>query len=216
MRVPPVLALALLALAPACGVIPPYSSVRQQDVHGLHAVKVRAAFWDNFRGSTEDTTFPFDPDESFVLDRFSSYGLELERHIPGSKFTVTISVDGRRYHVEDADGVIKGNQVHLGVRRYFGDRALTGFLLAQLIYNTSLEFPGSFDMRESDDFLGWAAGGGANLALTEFLSFEVVLAYEGMPDTDTYKRLVDGPDAPADLKFSLSGPVAYAALGLHF
>lgn len=216
MRVPPVLVLVLLALAPACGVIPPYSSVREQEVRGLNAIKVRGAFWENFRGSLEDTTFPFDPDEHFVLERFSSYGVEFERNIPRSKYTLTLSLDARRYHPKDADGAIKGNQLHLGVRRYFGDRALTGFLLGQLIYNASLEFPGTYDLRESDDFLGWAAGAGANLALTEFLSFEIIVAYEGMPDTDTFKRIVDGPDAPADLKFSMSGPVAYAALGFHF
>lgn len=216
---PPVLALlALLAVATAsCGAIPPYSSVRKQELTGLNAVKLRASFWNSMDVKQEDTTFPFAPDREYELDGFSTYGIEFERLI-GNGFTVGFSYDTRDMEVEGTEGPINGEQFSIGMRRYFGDRALTAFLAAQLIYHQTLEFPGElgFDRRESDDFLGWGAGGGVNLALTEDFSLEAYLLYEGAPDVKTYKRIQDGINAPADQTFNFSGPVAYVGVGFHF
>jgi hypothetical protein len=120
--------------------------------------------------------------------------------------------------IEGTTSPVQGEQIHAGVRRYFGDRALTGFVAVQAIYHQSLDFPGelNLDLRESDDFLGFGLGGGANLALSEHFTLEAILMYESAPGVDTYKRRVDGPDAPADREFFFSGPVAYLGFGYHF
>jgi hypothetical protein len=208
---------ALAASAVSCSFIPPYSSVRKQELTGLNAVKLRGAFWDSMDVKQEDTTFPFDPGVDYQLDEFSTRGIEFERII-GDGFTVSFAYDKREMEVENTSAPINGEQISVGMRRYFGDRALTAFGLGQFIYHRSLEFPdgGDFELRESDDFFGIGAGGGANLALTEDFSLEAYLIYEWSPDVKTYKRLKDGPAAPADLSYNFSGPVAYVGIGFHF
>jgi len=216
---PSVLALIALLAAPtaSCGTIPPYSSVRKQDLTGLNAVKLRGSFWNSFDVKQEDTTFPFDPDRKYELDGFSTYGIEFERLI-GNGFTVGFSYDTRDMEIEGTNSPVNGEQFSVGLRRYFGDRALTSFLAAQMIYHQSLDFPGElgFDRRESDDYFGIGAGGGINLALTEDFSLEAYLMYEAAPDVKTYKRIVDGLGAPADQTFNFSGAVAYVGIGFHF
>lgn len=218
MRLPALALIASLVAATAsCGAIPPYSSVRKQEVTGLNAVKLRGSFFDGFDVKQEDTTFPFEPDRSYQLSGFSTYGIEFERLI-GNGFTVSFAYDTRDMQIEGTSSPVNGEQISLGLRRYFGDRALTGFLLTQLIYHQSLDFPAELglDFRESDDFLGIAAGGGGNLALTEDFSIEAYLMYEANPDVKTYKRIVSGPAAPPDYTFNFSGPIAYLGVGFHF
>ena len=218
MRLPVLALLALLVASTfACGAIPPYSSVRKQEVTGLNAVKLRAAIWNSIDVKEEDTTFPFAPDRNFDLDGFSSLGIEFERLL-GKGFTASFAYDTRDMEVEGAGSPINGEQMAVGLRRYFGDRALTAFVTAQFIYHQSLDFPGELglDLRESDDFFGVGAGGGLNLALTEDFSLEVSVIYEAAPDVKTYKRIIEGPDAPADRTFNCSGTVAYVGIGFHF
>ena len=42
------------------------------------------------------------------------------------------------------------------------------------------------------------------------------MIYEAAPDVKTYKRIIEGPDAPADRTFNFSGTVAYVGIGFHF
>ena len=125
MRLPVLALLALLVASTfACGAIPPYSSVRKQEVTGLNAVKLRAAIWNSIDVKEEDTTFPFAPDRNFDLDGFSSLGIEFERLL-GKGFTASFAYDTRDMEVEGAGSPINGEQIAVGLRRYFGDRALT-------------------------------------------------------------------------------------------
>ncbi len=216
----PVVLLILAALpAAACGTIPRYSEVRENKVEGVNAVKIRAAIWENTQIESKDTTFPFAADAGFELDRYSSFGVEFERRIPigdSKQYAVTFAYETRDMQVENTSTPIQGEQIHAGMRRYFGDRALTAFLAAQLIYHQSLDFPGELGLRESDDFLGWGAGGGLNLALSGHFTIEATAMYESAPGVKTYKRRTEGPAAPADLEFNFSGPVVYIGLGYHF
>jgi hypothetical protein len=222
MRCSPGPCLTLLAAAVStggCGTIPLYSSVRENKVEGPNSVKIRAAIWDNTQIESKDIMFPFDAGAGYELDRYSSYGIEFERLITlgeSRKYSVTFAYETRDMQLEDSGTPIQGEQIHAGMRRYFGDRVLTAFLSAQLIYHQSLDFPGELDLRESDDFLGVGAGGGLNIALSEHLSLETYVIYEVAPGVKTYKRRTVSPDAPADLEFNFSGPVAYIGLGYHF
>ncbi len=214
----PVLGLVLLGAATvSCGTIPPYSQVRQQDLVGKNAIKLRGSLWSSMNVRSEDATFPKSDDVDYEVDRFSTYGIEFERLI-GNQFTVGFSYDTRDIQLDGTHSPIQGEQISLGLRRYFGNRALTAFVLGQLIYHQSLDFPGELglDLRESDDFLGIGLGGGANLAITEHFSIESYLTYEISPDVDTFKRRIDGPDAPVDLRFAFSGLIAYVGIGFHF
>jgi hypothetical protein len=205
------LLLAVAAGSPSCSFIPPYSSVKKQDVSGFHTLKFRTGAYSSIDNEVQDVARRAGIDDTSIeLDRFSSYGLEVERLL-GQQFSATVSLDAREYHVPNEAVPIRANQVHAGVRRYFGDRALTGFLAAQLIYNFGLEVQ---EQRfETDGYLGWGAGIGANLALSENFSIETYLMYEGMPDIES--RLL-ASDTASGFSHNLSGLVGYVALGFHF
>lgn len=205
------LLLAVAAGSPSCSFIPPYSSVKKQDVSGFHTLKFRTGAYSSIDNEVQDVAQRAGIDDTSIeLDRFSSYGLEVERLL-GQQFSATVSLDAREYHVPNEAVPIRANQVHAGVRRYFGDRALTGFLAAQLIYNFGLEVQ---EQRfETDGYLGWGAGIGANLALSENFSIETYLMYEGMPDIES--RLL-ASDTASGFSHNLSGLVGYVALGFHF
>lgn len=218
---PAVLLIALTAFSGACGAIPPYSSVRQQEVSGLNAIKLRGTIWNNIQIEANDIIYPFDEPVGYELDRFSSYGIEFERLIEfnGSDgYSLTFAYETRDMQVEGTDTPIQGEQIHAGIRRYFGDRALTAFVTGQAIYHQSLDFPGELGLalRESDDFFGIGVGAGANLALAAHFTLELYGMYELAPGVKTYKRRVDGSEAPADLEFDFSGAVLYLGLGYHF
>ena len=210
------LALGLLALAlgfsGSCTFIPPYSSIKKQSVSGFQTVKFRSGVYSSIDIEANDTVnTPPTLSTSEELERFSSYGVELERLI-GNQFSATVSIDAREYHVAADTSPIRGNQIHAGLRRYFGDRALTVFLSTQLIYNFGLEFQES--NFESDGFLAWGAGAGLNMALNENFSVEAAFMYEGMPDVESHMKGDNATSSGFD--HNLSGMVGYLAVGYHF
>ncbi len=210
------LALGLLTLTigtgGSCTFIPPYSSIKEQDVSGFQTVKFRTGVYSSFDVESDDVVnTPPSLSTSDELDRFSSYGIELERLI-GNQFSATVSIDAREYHPDSSGSPIRGNQVHAGLRRYFGDRALTAFLSGQLIYNFGLEF--QQDSFESDGFLGWGVGAGLNMAVSESFSVEAAFMYEGMADVESHMK---GDNATSSgFEHNLSGMVGYVAVGYHF
>ena len=98
------------------------------------------------------------------------------------------------------------------MRRYFGSRALSAFLIAQLQYNFGLEL--QTESFESDGFLGWGVGTGLNWALSEDFSIEAYLMYEGMPDVSSHLKGDNATSSGFD--HNLSGLVGYIAVGYHF
>lgn len=196
----------------SCNFIPPYSDIKKQSVAGFHTLKFRTAAYSSMDAEAIDTANrPPTESTSRELDRFSSYGIELERLI-GNQFAATVSLDQREYH-ENPDGPpIKGNQITAGVRRYFGKRALTAFLAAQLHYNFGLEL--QQQNFESEGYLGWGVGTGLNWALSENFSVETYLMYEGMADVSSH--LKGGNDTSSGFDHNLSGLVGYVAVGFHF
>lgn len=210
------LALGLLSLAitfgGSCTFIPPYSSIKEQSVAGFQTVKFRTGVYSSIDIESDDivNTPPTDS-TSDELDSFSSFGVELERLI-GNQFSATVSIDAREYHPQVGGSPIRGNQVHAGLRRYFGDRALTAFLSGQLIYNFGLEF--QENGYESDGFLAWGVGAGLNMAMNESFSVEAAFMYEGMPDVESHLK---GDNATSSgFEHNLSGMMGYIALGYHF
>jgi opacity protein-like surface antigen len=210
------LALGLVALAivfgSSCTFIPPYSSIKEQSVSGFQTVKFRSGVYSSIDLEADDiVNTPPTLSTSEELDRFSSFGVELERLI-GNQFSATVSLDAREYHSQSGGAPIRGNQVHAGLRRYFGDRALTAFLAGQLIYNFGLEFQESG--YESDGFLAWGVGAGLNMAMNENFSIEAAFMYEGMPDVASHLK---GNNATSSgFEHNLSGMIGYVAIGYHF
>ena len=199
------LLLALAALG-SCG-IPPYSSIRDQPLRGLHSVKVRGTLSQDLTMIRED--YNTEVETKSEIDTLYSWALELERSM-GAQWTANFALEARRLEPRDTFPHVTAKQLRGGVRRYFGDRALTAFASAELIYGLGFDFAG--DKRDSEGYLGWAAGGGVNLALNEDFSIEVLVLYEGMPRADAYLD----PEAPPEGNYTTSGPVAYFALGWHF
>lgn len=203
----PGLLLALLAFG-ACGTLPPYSDIREQPLQGLSSVKVRGAVHEGMDLTRNDPSPTGETAE--VVDRLSSWAIEFERSM-GQGWTASFAVEARRYEFEQTFPDIRANQLRGGVRRYFGDRALTAFACVEGVYGTGFDF-GENAGYEGESYLGWAAGGGLNLALNEEFSFEMVVLYEGMPDT----KAVDFEGGPTVATFNASGLVAYLAFGWHF
>jgi len=214
MRAPLLLGLLLVLMAGSfsCSFIPPYSSVRKQEVRGFHTLKFRTGAYSSIDNEMQDVARrPAVPDSSLELDRFSSYGIELERLL-GHQFSATVSLDAREYHSQGESVPIRANQVHFGVRRYFGERAITGFLAAQMIYNFGLDVQ---EQRfETDGYLGWGVGLGGNMALSESFSVEASVMYEGMPDVESHFKGNNALDT--GFSHNLSGIIGYVALGFHF
>lgn len=196
----------VLALA-SCG-IPPYSSVREIDVRGVYTLKVRGAVHEDldltdqdFQGGRDDIVEP--------LDHLSSWGLELERQL-GEQWTASFAIEARQYEPQGGYSNIRANQLRASFRRYFGDRALTAFLAGDLIYGMGMRFNES--MAESEDWLGWGAGGGVNLAVSEDFSIDAYVMYESMAEAEVYPA----PGAAPNSNIGFKGIVAYIALGWHF
>lgn len=196
----------------SCNFIPPYSDIKKQSVAGFHTLKFRTAAYSSMDAEAIDTlNRPPTESTSRELDRFSSYGLELERLL-GNQFSATFSLDQREYHEDPNGPPIKANQITAGMRRYFGSRALTAFVTAQLQYNFGLEL--QKQRFESDGFLGWGVGTGLNWALSENFSVETYLMYEGMADVSSH--LLGDNATSSGFDHNLSGLVGYVAVGYHF
>lgn len=199
--------LAALLVLTSCG-IPPYSSVRDIDVRGVYTLKVRGAVHEDLDLNDEDFNGARD-DIKEPVDRMSSWGLELERQL-GEQWTASFAIEGRTAEPRGGYANVRYNQLRASFRRYFGDRALTAFLAGDLMYGLGMEFIGS--QAESEDWLGWGAGGGVNLALTPDFSIEGILMYESMGEAEVYPA----PGAAPTQNIGFSGIVAYVALGWHF
>ena len=139
----------------------------------------------------------------------SSYGIEIERNL-GDQWTASFAYEKRQYEPEGSFPNIRSDQIRASFRRYFGDRALTAFLAGDLIYGLGMSFQD--DSGETENWLGMAAGGGANLALSEDFSIEAYLMYETMPEVVFFPA--DG--STSNFNYGFSGLVAYVALGWHF
>ena len=204
-------ALSLMASV-SCNFIPPYSELKKQEVSGFHTLKFRGAAYSAIDSVfTDIANNPAINSTDQELDSFSSYGIELERLI-GNQISATASLDQRQYHqINDIDPV-KATQIAIGMRKYFGSRAVTAFLAGQLMYNFGLEF--QTESFESDGFLGYGAGGGVNWALSEDFSIEAYLMYEGMPRTESHIR--GDNTVSSGFEHQLSGLVGYIAIGFHF
>ena len=204
-------ALSLMASV-SCNFIPPYSDIKKQQVSGFHTLKFRgAAYSDMGAIATDIANTPAVNSTDLDLESFSSYGIELERLI-GNQLSATASLDQRQYHQINDDNPVKATQISVGMRKYFGSRAVTAFLTGQLMYNFGLEF--QTESFESDGFLGYGAGGGVNWAFSEDFSVEAYLMYEGMPRTESHIR---GDNAVSSgFEHQLSGIVGYIAVGFHF
>ncbi|MDA1114561.1 MAG: hypothetical protein O3A95_09730 [Planctomycetota bacterium] len=196
----------------SCNFIPPYSDIKKQEVSGFHTLKFRGAAYSDMDALATDTVNnPPVNSSDLELDSFSSFGFELERLI-GNQISATASLDQRQYHqINDVD-LVKATQMAIGMRKYFGSRAVTAFLTGQLMYNFGLEF--QTESLESDGFLGYGAGGGVNWALSEDFSIEAYIMYEGMPRTPSHIRGDDAVDS--GFEHQLSGIVGYVAIGFHF
>lgn len=214
MRIGPVSGILLLVALSgwSCNFIPPYSDINEQNVAGFHTVKFRAAAYNSMDAEAIDTANrpPIDS-TSRELDRFSSYGLEVERQV-GNQISATVSLDAREYHQDPNGSPIKANQITAGMRKYFGSRAVTAFLAGQLHYNFGLEL--QRENFESDGFLGWGVGTGINWALSENFSVEAYLMYEGMADVSSHLKGDNATSSGFD--HNLSGLVGYVAVGYHF
>lgn len=199
--------LLLLAALGSCQFIPPYNEVREAPLQGLSSLKIRGAAYEGME-MTRDNLFPI-TDQIEEVDRLRSWAIEFERSM-GAGWTASFAFESRRYEFSQTFPDVDAPQFRGGVRRYFGDRALTAFACVEGVFGTGFDF-GDVGF-EGESYLGWAAGGGVNLALNEYFSFEMLVLYESMPDTEA----VDFDGGPSVGRFNVSGPVAFAALGWHF
>ena len=123
------------------------------------------------------------------------------------QLTTVFSIHKREYTVDGSDAwSINGNQIHAGVRRYFGERALTAFIAAEGIYSFNFEHP-ELDIT-FEDGPGWAVGGGVNFALNESFSIEASLFHETIWAMDDRQG--------GDYEHSFKSTIGYIGLGFHF
>ena len=202
--------LSWIALSISCGTIPPYSSFNKQPVTGFYTVKAKTAAFSGTDLSETNTNTNI-VSESEINDT-SSYAIEIER-IFKEQISTTFSIHKREYRTEPSnDWAINGNQIHVGVRRYFGDRALTGFLALEGIYTFNFNDP------EKDlDYLsgpGWALGAGINFSIDENTSIESSLFYESITPANSYSS--GDTSSPSDFEHALKGVIGYIGVGYHF
>ncbi|MGY8733516.1 MAG: hypothetical protein ACKVK0_15360, partial [Pirellulales bacterium] len=200
----------VVAMGVSCGAIPPYSSVKKQSVRGFHTLKMKtsALATTDMHETTLSTNSATDPE----LYDTSSSAIELERVLK-DQLTTVFSIHKRVYTVNDSDaGSINGNQIHAGMRRYFGDRALTAFIAVEGIYSFNFNHPElGIDLENGP---GWAVGGGVNFALNESFSIEASLFRETIWAMGSHQSSDSG--LSADYEHSFKSTIGYIGLGFHF
>ena len=200
----------VVAMGASCGTIPPYSSVNKQSVRGFYTLKMKAASL----ASTDmlETTLGTGGSTDAELFDTSSVAVELERVLK-DQVTTVFSIHKREYTVNESDtGSISGTQIHAGVRRYFGDRALTAFIAAEGIYSLNFSHSGlGIDLENGP---GWAVGAGANFALNESFSIEASLFHETIWAMGSHQSSDSG--LSADYEHSFKSTIGYIGLGFHF
>jgi hypothetical protein len=200
----------VVAMGVSCGAIPPYSSVKKQSVRGFYTLKLKTSAL----ATTDmlDTTLSTDSIDDTELFDASSAAVEIERVLK-DQLTTVFSIHKRKYTVEESDaGSINGNQIHAGLRRYFGHRALTAFIAIEGIYFLN------FTHQELDIDLekgpGWAVGGGVNFALNESFSIEASLFRETLWTIGSHQSRDSG--LIGDHEYSFKSTIGYIGLGFHF
>ena len=194
----------------SCGAIPPYSSVKKQSVRGFYTLKLKTSAL----AATDmlETTLSTDSTTDTELFDTSSAAIEIERVLK-DQLTTVFSIHKREYTVDEFDrGSINGNQIHAGLRRYFGDRALTAFIAAEGIYFLNFTHP-ELDI-DLGNGSGWAVGGGLNFALNESFSIEASLFHETIWTVDSHQSNDSG--LIGDREYSFKSTVGYLGLGFHF
>ncbi|MFT7516693.1 MAG: hypothetical protein ACI84O_000478 [Myxococcota bacterium] len=205
-----VLLFLVIAMGVSCGSIPPYSSVNRQAVKGFYTLKVKSAVISTT--SMRETTLSTDSYTDDVAYETSSTVIELEK-ILRDQVSAVFSLHKREYTIDENDpNSINGNQIHAGLRRYFGDRALTAFLAIEGIYAFNFDHP----QRDLDfeSGVGWALGGGLNFALNESFSIETSIFYEELSPVNSYAA--GNTSLPSDYEYSFKGTMVYFGLGFHF
>ena len=200
----------VVAMGVSCGAIPPYSSVKKQSVRGFYTLKLKTSAL----ATTDmlETTLSTDTITDTELFDASSAAVEIERVLK-DQLTTVFSIHKRKYTVDESDaGSINGNQIHAGLRRYFGDRALTAFIAIEGIYFLN------FTHQELDIDLekgpGWAVGGGVNFALNESFSIEASLFRETIWTIGSHQSRDSG--LIGDHEYSFKSTIGYIGLGFHF
>jgi len=194
----------------SCGAIPPYSSVKKQSVRGFYTLKIKTASLS--ATDMQEKTLSSDSSTDTTLFNTSSAAVELER-VMKDQVTTVFSIHKREYTVNEFDsGTIDGNQIHAGLRRYFGDRALTAFIAAEGIYSFNFSHPElGIDLENGP---GWAVGGGVNFALNESFSIEASLFRETIWAMGSHQSSDSG--LSADYEHSFKSTIGYIGLGFHF
>jgi hypothetical protein len=205
-----VLLFLVVAMGASCGSIPPYSSVKKQSVRGLYTLKMKTASLS--ATDMQEKTLSSDSSTGTTLFDTSSAAVELERVLK-DQVTTVFSIHKREYTVNEFDsGPIDGNQIHAGVRRYFGNRALTAFIAAEGIYSLNFSHP-DLDI-DLENGPGWAVGGGLNFALDESFSIEASLFHETIWTMGSHQS---GNHALSeDYEYSFKSTIGYIGLGFHF
>jgi hypothetical protein len=200
----------VVAMGVSCGAIPPYSSVKKQSVRGFYTLKLKTSAL----ATTDmlETTLSTDSITDIELFDTSSAAIEIER-VLRDQLTTVFSIHKREYTVNESDaGSINGNQIHAGLRRYFGDRALTAFIAAEGIYSLNFTHPDrGIDIENGP---GWAVGGGVNFALNESFSIEASLFHETIWTIGGHQSHDSG--LSADHEYSFKSTIGYLGLGFHF
>ena len=199
-----VLLFLVVVMGVSCGAIPPYSSVKKQSVRGFYTLKMKTAALATT--DMHETTLSTDSSTDEELFGTSSVAVELERVLK-DQLTTVFSIHKREYTINESDAEsINGNQIHAGVRRYFGERALTAFIAAEGIYSFNFKHPELGINLE--DGPGWAVGGGVNFALNESFSIEASLFHETI--------WAMGSGQSPDYEHSFKSTIGYIGLGFHF
>ncbi|MDP6963094.1 MAG: hypothetical protein QGF46_02895, partial [Planctomycetota bacterium] len=179
-------------------------------VKGFYIIKIKSTSFSD--SEMAETNLSTDNLVNTNISNTTSIAIELEKVLK-DQLTTTFALHKREYQLNEGDdSAVNGNQFHAGVRRYFGDRALTAFFSAEGIYTFNFNHP-YLDI-DFEGGPGWAIGGGLNFALNESFSVEASLFRETVWPTLSYAS--GNTSLPSDYEHSFNGLVGYIGLGLHF